>query len=128
MKLLLDTHALLWWDSSSRLLSPQVLGRLKDRTNEISISLASVWEIQIKAQIGKLQLTKPIADIVLEQISENGFRLLPISLPHILALEQLPLYHRDPFDRLLLAQALVEGLTLVSADAPLAAYPVPVLW
>jgi PIN domain nuclease of toxin-antitoxin system len=128
MKLLLDTHALLWWHEADDRLSAHARNAIEDVTHTVAISMVSIWEMQIKLQLGKLVLKDSLLRLVAQQLEINRLSLLPISLPHILALEQLPLYHRDPFDRLLLAQALVEGLTLVSADAPLAAYPVPVLW
>ncbi len=128
MRLLLDTHALLWWDGDARLLSETARSALRDSSNTIFMSVVNAWEMQIKAQIGKLTLFKPLPDIIHEQRTTNGFELLTIELPHILALDGLPLHHRDPFDRLLIAQARHENLTLVSRDPWFAAYPVKVLW
>ena len=127
MKLLLDTHALIWWDKSPQLLPPNVLAAIRQPSCEIYFSAASVWEAQIKIALGKLDLRQPLSLMVEGQIN-NGLSLLPIQLQHIWALPDLPRLHGDPFDRLLIAQARHEGLTLVSADSMMRAYPVEVLW
>lgn len=95
--------------------------------NQLWFSLASVWEIQIKLQINKLTLDTPLADILTLQ-QQNGLQLLPITVPHILELQTLPLYHKDPFDRLLIAQTRVENAVLLSKDAKFQPYPVTTLW
>lgn len=128
MKYLLDTHTLVWWDSDAARLSPKVFALFKNKSNPIFLSLASIWELQIKYQAGKLDLNRPLANIVEQQLSGNHIVLLPISLPHILALGELPNHHRDPFDRILIAQARVEGLTLITHDPTIAKYPVTTLW
>lgn len=127
MKLLLDTHAFIWWDSDPAQLSAPALAALRDPGNEVWLSVASVWEMVIKAQLGKLALRLPLADIVTQQ-QANGLQILPITLAHALAVEGLPMIHKDPFDRLLIAQANVEGAELVSADPLVRQYPVRVLW
>jgi PIN domain nuclease of toxin-antitoxin system len=127
MRLLLDTHAFIWWDSDPAQLSPAALAALQDPANEVWLSVASVWELVIKAQLGKLALRLPLADIVRQQ-QANGLRVLPVSLAHVLAVEGLPPIHKDPFDRLLIAQANVEGAELVSADQVVRQYPVRILW
>jgi PIN domain nuclease of toxin-antitoxin system len=127
MKLLLDTHAFIWWDSDPGQLSALALASLRDPANEIWLSVASVWEMIIKAQLGKLSLQLPLGDIVAQQQS-NGLRVLSITLEHILAVEGLPMLHKDPFDRIIIAQANVEGAELVSADHLIRQYPVRVLW
>ncbi|HQS98785.1 MAG: twitching motility protein PilT [Hydrogenophilales bacterium 16-64-46] len=127
MRLLLDTHALIWWDKSPQLLPPNVLTAMRQPSSEIFFSAASVWEAQIKIALGKLDLRQPLPLLVEGQIN-NGLELLPIQLPHIWTLADLPRLHGDPFDRLLIAQARHEGLTLVSADAVMRGYPVEVLW
>jgi PIN domain nuclease of toxin-antitoxin system len=127
MRLLLDTHALIWWDKSPQLLPPNVLAAMRQASCEIFFSAASVWEAQIKIALGKLDLRIPLPLLVEGQIN-NGLSLLPIQLPHIWALADLPRLHGDPFDRLLIAQARHESLTLVSADAVMRGYPVEVLW
>jgi PIN domain nuclease of toxin-antitoxin system len=127
MKLLLDTHVFIWWDSDPARLSAPALAALRDPANEVWLSVASVWEMVIKAQLGKLTLRLPLADIVRRQ-QGNGLQVLPVTLAHALAVEGLPALHKDPFDRMLIAQANVEGAELVSADQVVRQYPVRVLW
>ena len=119
MKLLLDTHAFIWWDSDPAKLSPTALALCSDPANLLVLSVTSLWEIQIKRQLGKLDLRLPLVEIVAHQQETNGVAVLAIAQAHVLALEDLPTHHRDPFDRLLVAQAVVEGATLISADAVL---------
>ncbi|MGB3312071.1 MAG: type II toxin-antitoxin system VapC family toxin [Nodosilinea sp.] len=116
MKLLLDTHTFIWWDSNPAKLSERVLTLLGDPDSQVLLSLASLWEIQIKGQLGKLTLRDNLADIVQQQQNENGIILLPIEFSHILALNQLPLHHRDPFDRLLIAQSRIEAAAIATRD------------
>lgn len=99
-----------------------------DEANTVLVSAASAWELQIKQDLGKLKLSASIHSLVNEQEQINGLELLPIKLEHIWALADLPRLHGDPFDRLLIAQARHEGLTLVSADSVMREYPVEVLW
>jgi PIN domain nuclease of toxin-antitoxin system len=127
MKLLLDTHAFIWWDSDPSQLSARALAAIRDPANEVWLSVASVWEMVIKAQLGKLTLRIPLAEIVRQQ-QANGLQVLPVALSHTLAVESLPPIHKDPFDRVLIAQANVEGAELVSADHVVRQYPVHVLW
>jgi PIN domain nuclease of toxin-antitoxin system len=127
MKLLLDTHAFIWWDSDPVQLSAPALAALRDPANEVWLSVASVWEMVIKAQLGKLTLRLPLADIVRQQ-QANGLRILPMTLEHALGVERLPAIHKDPFDRMLIAQTNVEGAELVSADPVVRQYPVRVHW
>jgi PIN domain nuclease of toxin-antitoxin system len=108
MRLLLDTHAFIWWDSDPGQPSAPALTALRDPSNEVWLSVVSVWEMTIKAQLGKLTLRLPLADIVSQQ-QANGLRVLAVDLAHVLAVERLPALHKDPFDRLLIAQANVEG-------------------
>jgi PIN domain nuclease of toxin-antitoxin system len=127
MKLLLDTHAFIWWDSDPAQLSASALAALSDPANEVWLSVASVWEMVIKAQLGKLTLRLPLAGVVTQQ-QANGLQVLAVTLAHALAVEGLPAIHKDPFDRVLIAQANVEGAELVSADPVVRQYPVRVLW
>jgi PIN domain nuclease of toxin-antitoxin system len=90
--------------------------------------VVSLWEIQIKTQLGKLSLTTSLADMVTTQLQVNAIRILPVELTHVLALDQLPLHHKDPFDRLLVAQAICEGASLATVDAMVARYPVPIIF
>ncbi len=128
MKLLLDTHAFIWWDDSPANLSPVVLELFKNKAHTIYLSLVSVWEMQVKLQIGKLEFNLPLSEKISNQQRTNNIQLLPVNIEHIFALNQLPLHHRDPFDRLLLAQSLVEDITLVSKDQRFSQYPVKLLW
>lgn len=128
MKLLLDTHTFMWWDAAPAKLSAAALALCSDTANQLLLSVASLWEIQIKRQLGKLELRLPLAEIVAHQQETNGVAILPIVQAHVLALEELPAHHRDPFDRLLVAQAVVEGATLVSTDPFLKSYAIEVRW
>ena len=128
MKLLLDTHVLLWWHGEPSRLSENANNAISDLDNEIFLSVVTGWELQIKAQLGKLTLSKPLNEILDQELSTNDFRLLPVAMAHVLALDLFPLHHRDPFDRLLVAQAHQEEMTLVTHDPKLSAYSVPLLW
>jgi PIN domain nuclease of toxin-antitoxin system len=128
MKLLLDTHTLIWWATSSEKLSLKVLDLLDDRQNDLLLSVASIWEMQIKCQDGKLELGKSLSQLVSNQIANNGLRVLPIEPKHVYALQSLPSIHRDPFDRIMIAQAIVENLLFVSKDSVLGGYPVQQVW
>ncbi len=128
MKLLLDTHAFIWWDSEPARLPTLVREHCENRTNIVLLSVASVWEIQIKRQLGKLNLQMPLNELVKSQQEANGLLILPITLTHVLELDSLPALHKDPFDRLLIAQASAENAILVSGDAIFADYGVNLLW
>ena len=128
MTLLLDTHTLLWFLTNDSGLSARARGSIEDSANVAHVSAASLWEVAIKSALGKLKLPSPYADIFPRQLETNGFGLLPITSAHCTALLTLPFHHRDPFDRLLLAQAKTEGMALVTDDAQFGAYGVPLLW
>ena len=128
MKLLLDTHCFIWWDSEPDRLSQRALALCEDPENELTLSVASLWEIQIKEQLGKIKLRAPVRQLVAGQQESNGMRLLPIHAHHVFEIGALPQIHRDPFDRLLVAQARVEGLSVVSHDAVMREYPIVVEW
>ena len=128
MKILLDTHAFIWWDSDISQLSPTALQLCQDPANTLLLSAASVWEMQIKQQLGKLKLKLPLREIVQTQQESNGIAVLPVQLAHVLLLEQLPLHHRDPFDRLLIAQANAEQAALLSCDSVFGKYQVNIIW
>lgn len=127
MRLLLDTNAFIWWDSDPAHLSQTALAALLDPANEVLFSVVSVWEIMIKSELGKLPLRRRLGDIVADQ-QRNGLRVLPVTLGHSLAIESLPAIHKDPFDRLLLAQARVEACNFVSSDKVLSSYGIPMVW
>lgn len=128
MKLLLDTHAFIWWDRDTAKLPAATLNRLQSPENQVLLSLTSLWEIQIKLQLGKLTLRGNLANIVGQQQAEGNITLLPIEFSHILDLEQLPQHHRDPFDRLLISQSRVEDATIVSRDPIFQRYDCQLLW
>jgi PIN domain nuclease of toxin-antitoxin system len=123
VRLLLDTHVLLWWLADDDKLSATARDAIGDAATQIYVSAASAWELAIKAGLGKL--TAP--DDLTEQLTANSFTPLDISVIHALAVRHLPTYHRDPFDRLLVAQAQAEGLTLVTADKRMKPYDVSLL-
>ena len=127
MKLLLDTHIFIWWADQPEKLSPAALSALEDEANELLLSVASVWEMQIKIQLGRLKLSLPLKELVKNQQETNDLKILPVALTHVLALDALPFHHKDPFDRLLIAQSIEEDLTLVSADSQFSAYAVKLL-
>ena len=124
MRLLLDTHALLWWLADDDRLGPQARALIEDPANDVLVSVASLWEAVVKARVGKRE-----ADIgaILDAVGREGFALLGIGTGHLLALAGLPAHHRDPFDHLLIAQAIAEDAAFVSADGNASAYPVRVL-
>jgi PIN domain nuclease of toxin-antitoxin system len=124
VKLLLDTHAALWWLSGDPRFGAEAARALTDHTNQVLLSAAVVWEVAIKRSLGKLDAPEDLAPTLL------GAGVLPLSvtLEHAAAVERLPWHHRDPFDRLLIAQALTEGAALVSRDGPLHGYGVQVVW
>jgi PIN domain nuclease of toxin-antitoxin system len=128
MKLLLDTHTFLWLDSSPEKLSQTALAACEDPANQLYLSVISVWEIQIKRQINRLQLGTRLDQMIRGQQSANGLSILPVELQHIYVLDELPLHHNDPFDRLLIAQARAEQAWLVSSDNRFQLYPVDIIW
>ena len=128
MNLLLDTHVFIWLSLTPERLSQQVTDLLMDETNLWFLSLASVWEMQIKRQLGKLSLNLPLPELIASQQQTNGLQLLPIELNHIFTLENLPQFHRNPLNRLLIAQAIAEQIPLLSIDTVFDHYPVQRLW
>lgn len=127
MKLLLDTHTFIWWDSDPSRLSQRALELLLNPENTRLVSAVSLWEIQIKTQLGKLTLNQNLTEIINNQ-QKNGFQFIGVQVEHILALDQLPFYHKDPFDRLLIAQAKIERATLVSRDPIFSNYLIDIEW
>ena len=126
--MLLDTHVFLWWISDSTRLSNLARETIAEERNEPIFSVVSAWEIAIKVGVGKLELPDIPEKFVTEQLSLNDVEVLPMYLGHALRVHALPDHHRDPFDRLLVAQANVEGIPLLSADHHLSQYPVEVIW
>jgi PIN domain nuclease of toxin-antitoxin system len=125
---LLDTHALYWFIEGDPQLSPLALTTVGDPDNEVLVSPSSYWEMAIKISIGKWQLNQPYQDFLDIGFTQYGFKILPILPTHTNRLIGLPFHHRDPFDRLLVAQALVEQIPIVSADASLDSYSVQRMW
>lgn len=117
MNLLLDSHTFIWSYDEQHKLSKRALQEMSNTSNALFLSVASIWEIQIIIQTGKFKFKDPIADVIAEQQRVNGIQILPINLSHALYLENLLPHHKDPFDRLLISQAIVENMTLISADA-----------
>jgi PIN domain nuclease of toxin-antitoxin system len=124
VRLLLDTHVLLWWRDDFPRLSARARAEIADPRNEILVSTATLWEIVIKRGLGKLAFPDDLEQVV----HEESFGLMPIRFQHLRRLETLPALHRDPFDRMLIAQALTEEAPLVTDDVALLAYGVPTLW
>ena len=128
MKLLLDTHTFIWWASEPERLSTKVLKACESEKNVLILSAVSAWEMQIKIQLGKLELETPLKNLISRQQETNNLRILPVILSHVLALENLPHHHRVPFDRLLIAQTVEEKLRLVSKDRIFSQYSVKLFW
>lgn len=128
MRLLLDTHAFLWyvWDAPE--LSATAISLIEDVDNEKCVSIASLWEMAIKVSTGRLALKRPFNDIKSELIDGNGFELLPIEFSHTVTLSTLPFHHKDPFDRLLIAQSLTDNLSLISNESIFDSYGVQRRW
>ncbi|MDA8346872.1 MAG: type II toxin-antitoxin system VapC family toxin [Thermaerobacter sp.] len=128
MKLLLDTHTFLWWITDDPQLSAPARKVISDSDNEVFFSAVSAWELAIKAGLGRLKLNEDLSEFVREQLLENRFIPLPLSLEHALRVRHLPGHHQDPFDRALVTQAQTEGMSLVSRDSDIRKYPIDVLW
>lgn len=128
VRYLLDTHTFLWMRHAPARLGTDARAICGDVQSHLLLSLASGWEIAIKLSIGKMTLREPLRQILEEARSVAGISTLPIQESHVLRVQHLPMHHRDPFDRLLVAQALDEGLVLVSRDAAFDAYGVPRIW
>src|SRR5262245_1650665 len=129
MRVLLDTHAFLWFVLNDRRLSANARSIMVDPGNDLLLSPASYWEIAIKVSLGRYQLHgNDFATFMNQQIATNRLGILPVSVAHAAAVSTLPYHHRDPFDRLLIAQAIVEGVPLLSDDSALDSYPITRVW
>ena len=124
MRLLLDSHAFLWWSEASSALSPTARNAIADPANETLISIAGLWELIIKASLGKLALPDDLETMAISQ----GFSVLSISFTHLRRFAALPWHHKDPFDRMMIAQSLAEGIPIATADRRFAAYGVQIVW
>jgi PIN domain nuclease of toxin-antitoxin system len=128
MKLLLDTHTFLWFIIGSPKLSEKARALIEDTRNERLLSTASLWEMAIKHSLGKLSLGQPFEVLIPQQLERNSIEILPITVAHLAVVVTLPFHHRDPFDRLLIAQAAVERLSVLTVDPAFDAYAVERLW
>ena len=128
MKLLLDTHVLLWWLVDSRRLSERARSLIADRRNKLFWSAASSWELAVKLALGRIQFQTPLRTLIPDVLRKQGIASLPVEHSHAFQVASLPPLHRDPFDRMLVAQCQLERFTLLSADSQLDEYEVDVLW
>jgi PIN domain nuclease of toxin-antitoxin system len=128
MRVLIDTHVFIWWTSDDQKLSFPVLNLIGDPNTEVILSIVSIWEMQIKLSLGKLQLKTALPELVEDELKRNRIHLLSIDLSHIYALSNLPNHHRDPFDRLLIAQAQIEELIIISIDEKFDSYEIERFW
>ena len=128
MNLLLDTHSFLWFVTNDKRLSSKAKSLIKDRENQVYFSAASAWEISIKVGLGRLSIGDDLQDFLLQQLTENGFVPLSIDISHSANTINLPDIHKDPFDRLLISQSIIEEMPLISKDKNIRKYDVDVLW
>jgi PIN domain nuclease of toxin-antitoxin system len=128
MKLLLDTHVFLWWNEASPRLSKQAHSLISDPENTLYLSVVSVWEVILKEGTGKLKLPSAAAVYIPARLAHYRFEVLPLGLGHVLAVGTLPTHHRDPFDRMLVAQAEVERLPILTHDPQIRKYNVETVW
>jgi PIN domain nuclease of toxin-antitoxin system len=125
---LLDTHAFIWWARDDAPLSRRARATIAEGANECLFSIASAWEIAIKVSLGKLPVSGRLEQVIPEQLAANGIAMLPIEIGHVARVANLPFHHRDPFDRLLAAQALEEGVAIISSDEVFERYGVTRVW
>lgn len=128
MKYLLDTHAFLWFVSDDNRLSSKARSLIKNHKNEIYFSAVSAWEMSIKTRLHRLTFTEELEPFIVRQLAENHFSTLSISIFHSVYTSMLPEIHKDPFDRMLIAQSTVENMSLISCDRHIQQYKVPVVW
>lgn len=128
MRVLLDTHAFLWWITDDPQLSPRARQIISDGKNELLLSAASGWEIATKVRLGKLDLPEDLESFIFKQMALNAIESLPIRMSHALHVHTLPHYHRDPFDRLIVSQAQLENLPILTADPQIARYATKTIW
>jgi PIN domain nuclease of toxin-antitoxin system len=128
VKIILDTQVLIWWANDVSNISDRVQNIICNVDNELLLSLASIWEIQIKVSLGKLSLPRPLPDVIGTQVSKNQIKIMQIELSHIYTLDLLPHHHRDPFDRIIIAQAMDERVSIASIDKAFDAYSIERIW
>jgi PIN domain nuclease of toxin-antitoxin system len=127
MNLLLDSHTFIWWRDETHKLSSKALTEISNPQNDIFLSVVTAWELQIKISLSKFSIKGGLENAIKDERQSNNFQILPIELSHALYLENLPPHHKDPFDRLLISQAIVENMTLISADSSFGKYKVKLL-
>jgi PIN domain nuclease of toxin-antitoxin system len=125
VRLLLDTHVWLWWNTEPERLSARMVKQIESTRNDVFLSAASVWEMALKRRLGKLPLPEPVVSYVARRLASDNVSPLPVRIEHAAGVETLELLHRDPFDRLLVVQARLEGLQLYTADEQVLAYGTP---
>jgi PIN domain nuclease of toxin-antitoxin system len=128
VRILLDSHVFLWWNADDPRLVKRVKKLISDPANSPLLSVASAWEIAIKVHRGRLRMPEPVSTYVPSRLAHYGIQPLPVTLPHVLETAALQLHHGDPFDRLLIAQARVEGIPILTSDSDFRKYSVEVLW
>ena len=128
MNLLMDSHTVLWFGSDNPKLSPVAIDLIEDSRNQIFVSIASLWEIAIKISLGKLQIEQPLGEYVKTHLFSNDIQILPISQSHIMQVIMMPFHHKDPFDRMIVAQSLVENIPIIGIDAKFDAYGIRRFW
>lgn len=128
MKLLLDTHSLIWFFSGNPMLSDTARKLMENINYKKLISLATVWEMGIKQSKGKLSLSLPLEDYINQKTELEDYEILPINLKHLAFISTLPFYHNDPFDRLLIAQSVVENIPVITKDTAFSAYDIKIIW
>ena len=128
MRLLLDTHAFLWWVADDPRLPERARAAIAAGDNEIFFSAASAWEIAIKSGLGRVEVPEPLAEFINGQLYANAFEALPVHVRHAAAVATLPEVHKDPFDRMLIVQAIEEGMTLITGDKQISGYGAEVVW
>ena len=124
---LLDTHSLIWWHEDDERLSPEAKNKIEDRSNKLHVSIVSFWELIIKLTIGKIKLKYSIEELA-KTCLDSDIEIVPVRFYHLNQLSLLPLFHRDPFDRMLVSVAYSDNMTLISKDNQLAAYKIKVFW
>jgi PIN domain nuclease of toxin-antitoxin system len=128
MRYLIDTHAFIWFITNDGRLGERAYEEISNIENEVVLSIASLWEMAIKTSLGRLDLGKPFRALIPRELVANEIGLLSISPKHLSVVAELPLHHRDPFDRLIIAQAMIEGIPVVSHDGDFPQYPVQIVW
>ncbi len=128
MRVWIDTHIFIWYLQNSEKLPSSIAILINDSRNNVLLSIASVWEMAVKQSTGKLNIGVPYANFIEEQMRINNIELLPIMLEHLETVTTLPFHHRDPFDRLLISQAIIEDIVIVSVDSVFSLYPVQRIW